>query len=151
MQEDKIRSLIEKYFDGTTSLQEEQVLRNYFQSETVDAEFESYKSIFQYFAGERKTQIQEAPAPNAFEKRVSSSWIRWSAVAAVACFLLAFSIGLFHKQGNSAPASAVYIDGKKYTDILSIRSELLSVLDDMAAESESVFSGQLELLNDLSY
>ena len=49
-----IKILIEKYFEGLTSLDEEQQLRDYFRQENVPQELEMYKPLFQYFVSERE-------------------------------------------------------------------------------------------------
>jgi len=49
----KMKMLLEKYFEGDTSLWEEQELRDYFSSKTVDKELVAYAPLFQYFKTER--------------------------------------------------------------------------------------------------
>lgn len=41
-----MKELLEKYFNGETSLEEEKQLMNYFQSENISPEFEKYKPLF---------------------------------------------------------------------------------------------------------
>lgn len=49
MEYNNVKQLLGKYFEGETSLQEEQQLRSYFASDTVDEEFEEYASLFGAF------------------------------------------------------------------------------------------------------
>lgn len=49
-----INNLLERYFEGETSLEEERLLRTYFTEEKVDDRLMSYKSIFRYFDQESK-------------------------------------------------------------------------------------------------
>lgn len=44
----KIRALLEKYYNGDSTLEEESLLRNYFLSDSVDQEFAADKDIFLY-------------------------------------------------------------------------------------------------------
>ena len=52
-----IEILIEKYENGETTLKEEQQLKNYFSQETVEPHLEVYKSMFQYFFGNKRRTI----------------------------------------------------------------------------------------------
>lgn len=49
----EIKALLEKYFDGETTLAEEKLLASYFSGE-VAPELEAYKSYFGYFAQEKE-------------------------------------------------------------------------------------------------
>lgn len=49
MKAEEIKKLLKKYFDGESSLSEEQTLRNYFLSDDVDSELISYKELFAGF------------------------------------------------------------------------------------------------------
>ena len=44
-----INNLLEKYWEGESSLQEEETLKQYFNHGTVAPELEQYQSLFQYF------------------------------------------------------------------------------------------------------
>jgi hypothetical protein len=51
---EKINDLLEKYFAGVTSLQEEQELKKYFAKGNVATEHELYRSLFEVFEKELK-------------------------------------------------------------------------------------------------
>lgn len=53
----KIRALLEKYYNGESTLQEEGLLRNYFLNKPVDQEFAADKDIFLY--QDQETQYNE--------------------------------------------------------------------------------------------
>jgi hypothetical protein len=50
MEQNKIELLLEKYFVGTTSIDEENELRSYFSSADVAPHLEQYKPVFGYFS-----------------------------------------------------------------------------------------------------
>ena len=52
MELSRIEKLLEKYFEGETTISEEKELKVYFTRETVPAHLESYKSMFLYFSEE---------------------------------------------------------------------------------------------------
>lgn len=52
-----INQLLDKYFDGQTSLQEEQELRRYFNGTQVDPSLEAYRPYFQFLTQAKQTQL----------------------------------------------------------------------------------------------
>lgn len=56
MELQNIKALIEKYFDGTTSVQEEKQLKVYFSSDNVAPELEKYRNLFSYFSKEKQAK-----------------------------------------------------------------------------------------------
>lgn len=53
MESNNIRQLLEKYFDGETSIEDENALKNYFSSDTVAPEFSQYKDLFGFYVAEQ--------------------------------------------------------------------------------------------------
>jgi hypothetical protein len=53
----KIEQLLEKYFEGETTIAEEIQLKQYFSTEQVAAHLEHYKTLFGYFASEKEEQF----------------------------------------------------------------------------------------------
>ncbi|MBR9756578.1 MAG: hypothetical protein GYB39_00710 [Algicola sp.] len=92
MELNKINKLLEKYDNGTTTLQEEQQLKRYFSQETVPPHLESYKAMFAYFSANEKEQFtKDVPLT---PKRNNTFYFKWISVAAVAVLL----IGVFFKS-----------------------------------------------------
>ena len=60
---ENIDILLKKYFDGETSLREENILKDYFQSAGVSAEHELYRPFFLTFKEEQKVVMHEAVKP----------------------------------------------------------------------------------------
>lgn len=59
-----INHLLEKYWEGETSLQEEETLQQYFNNGSVKPEHEEFKSLFAFFKEEKEITVS-----NDFEKR----------------------------------------------------------------------------------
>lgn len=56
MNTEKIKQLLDKYFEGESSLEEEQLLRNYFQNREVPDHLKSYRDQFGYTSEFSKTE-----------------------------------------------------------------------------------------------
>ena len=84
-----IEKLLEKYENGETSLKEEQVLKNYFTSDTVAPHLEMYKPMFAYFLGNQQERFtKDVPL-----KTKTIFNYKWISVAAVAVLMLGFYYG----------------------------------------------------------
>ena len=76
----KVQKLLEAYFEGNTSLAEEQSLRDYFKSSLVDESVEQYSLLFNAItvsASETSTRIFKVPS---IERESSNKW--WLSIAA---------------------------------------------------------------------
>lgn len=81
MELDKVEVLIEKYFQGETSITEEMELRNYFSSSEVAQHLEQYKSMFGYFTHVREQKfMSEIPLQT---KKRNAAWVKIAASVAV--------------------------------------------------------------------
>lgn len=71
MELDNIEKLVEKYFEATTTVAEEEILRTYFSHESVATHLEQYTPIFRYYSkakGERFIkQVSLKPKRNYFK------------------------------------------------------------------------------------
>ena len=56
----QIKELLEKYFAGDTSLDEEQTLRHYFTGRSVAPELQTYRPLFAFFEKAREEQLHPA-------------------------------------------------------------------------------------------
>ena len=55
----EMNQLIEKYFEGNTSLEEEQTLKSYFNGTDVDERLAEYQPIFQYFTSQQQVTLDD--------------------------------------------------------------------------------------------
>ncbi|GER59183.1 hypothetical protein [Patiriisocius marinus] len=80
MELNNIEQLLESYFEGTTSLADEQILRNYFATDLVDDSLKQYSSLFNAMtvsASETSTTTFTVPVT---EKKPFNKW--WLSIAA---------------------------------------------------------------------
>lgn len=90
MELSNIEKLLEKYFEGATTLSEEQELKAYFAGESVAPHLEKYKSMFQYFLQEESTTAAIDFDPGTR----NTSWYKWVGVAAS----IALIAGIFYSR-----------------------------------------------------
>jgi len=75
-----IQSLLDKYMEGMTTLEEEDILHQYFTRSDVPAEWEDYRMLFAEIDSMRPTE------------KLSHQWWPWSMAAAVVAALVVFTI-----------------------------------------------------------
>jgi len=69
MEENKLKELLDKYYDGVTSPEEELELKTYFSGNNVLPGYEAEKEIFSYYSGMEKIIVPSAD----FEMRIIKS------------------------------------------------------------------------------
>lgn len=96
----EIKELLDRYLEGDTTLQEERRLAEYFKTDEVDPEFESYRNWFRYVDSEKKiTSDRSMLLPT--RKRHRTAWI--SAAAAVVVLM---GIGTFAWNAQTKAVTA---------------------------------------------
>ena len=75
-----IKDLLDKYMDGTSTLEEEDILADYFRGKDIPLEWEDYRLLFQEI---------EAMKP---QTKISKRWIGWSVAAAIVAGILYVSV-----------------------------------------------------------
>ena len=98
---DYIAKLLDKYMEGTSTLEEEDVLAEYFQGQDIPQEWADYQQLFQEI---------EAMKP---QPKVRKRWIGWSVAASVAVLLVTImwqqteqQTGQHHTEKTSAVLTA---------------------------------------------
>ena len=103
MGSDNIEELLEKYFEATTTVAEEEKLRRYYQEGNVAAHLEKYAPMFQYLSMAKKESYAEEVVLPTREKS-SINFYKWFSVAAV----VALCFGLYIRQSQSATLESEY-------------------------------------------
>ncbi|MEM9687590.1 MAG: hypothetical protein AAF934_11815 [Bacteroidota bacterium] len=85
-----IEKLLEKYFEATTTVAEEQTLKQYFLQDNVAPHLQQYQTMFRYFskAGEERF-TRHVP----LKTKRNTKYLRWISVAAVAVLLFSVYVG----------------------------------------------------------
>ena len=72
MKTEDIKRLLEHYYNGEATLEEEKQLKEYFGQTDIPASLQADKKMFQFF-----TRPQTEPLPEGLEQRLSASIDRW--------------------------------------------------------------------------
>jgi len=91
---DYIAKLLDKYMDGTSTLEEEDILAEYFRGQDIPQEWADYQQLFQEI---------EAMKP---QSKVRKRWIGWSVAASVAVLFITM-MWQQTRQPNTEQTSAV--------------------------------------------
>ena len=95
----KVETLLEKYFEGETTIIDEQDLQDYFASPEVDPHLKQYASLFNHFAVAKEQQFkQEIPAFESYKikKRYQKRNLVWVFIAASVIVLMGIGTYMFY-------------------------------------------------------
>ncbi|MCC9071504.1 hypothetical protein LNQ49_07925 [Flavobacterium sp. F-65] len=99
MESNKIEIILEKYFQGESTIAEENELKNYFSSSNVAQHLEQYKPLFGYFS-----QVKEQRLTQEIPLQTKKRNVAWLSIAASAVILLGISSYLyFNSTNNTVP------------------------------------------------
>ncbi|MBG0780881.1 MAG: hypothetical protein H0S84_01285 [Bacteroidales bacterium] len=100
-----INQLIEKYFEGLTTLEEEALLREYFEQEEIPEEWQSIRPLFRL---KQDVSLADKPFEEAFDRHLANQKseinkiFQWPLVAAVAAVaILFFSLFDFNEPSST--------------------------------------------------
>lgn len=97
MEREQVALLLEKYWQVETTVEEEQMLAEYFRGEGVPPEWETYRDIFSFYGQEQEVKPGEGLEERIMERvrprpRLRGAW--WSAAA---CILLLLGLETFFR------------------------------------------------------
>jgi len=129
---ENIRKLLDKYFEGSTSCKEEQLLRNYFTSCNIPEDLKVYKPIFEY--------MDEQAKEVSITKRTSINhnlFLRytWGAIAATLLLILGFTA---YSSFNHSNNNYVIINGEKYTNVRLAQQQAQKAFDEVSFSKDDV-------------
>lgn len=118
MESDKIEKLIEKYFEATTTVGEEETIRSYFSQADVAAHLEQYAPMFRYFSDAKEEKFTKNLPLDTIAKVTKKRFpYRWLSVAAAG--LIMFGIYFGNRYQEQQEAAYAYQETKKALDLLA--------------------------------
>lgn len=127
-----MKNLIEKYFEGETTLQEEAELRRYFNSGNVEPSLRQYQPLFRHFENERGQGLSSDFDQRLLQKLKGSAKVvqmqrRWRVLLRAAAAAAAVAGIFFWLQRPVSPPAQHAINWEKY-----------EITDEKAAYEETV-------------
>jgi cell division protein FtsL len=130
-----IKNLLDKYYNGETSLEEEEVLKNSLFLEETNQNEDYSRLIFKTFLEEREETVPSfikiLPKMSHYRGNFYKKWI-YAAAGIAACFVLVCSLFLHHNNQNYD--AYVIINGVRIND----EKLALQYINESFAESERI-------------
>lgn len=137
-----IENLLEKYFEATATIAEEEELRNYFAQEEVASHLAQYRPMFNYYSIAKKEQFTKQVPLNS-KKKINYGWIS-AAAAVVLAFGLYFGPDEYGKYQDRKEAEYAYEETKKALNLLAENfgkgREKVAYLNEFAVAKSKVFN-----------
>lgn len=111
MEFNKIEDILEKYFEGETSIAEEKELKDYFSLPNVAQHLEQYKPMFGYFPQVKEQKSTQefknlARTDEAIPLKTKKRNVAWLSIAASVVVLLGVGTYFYVSEKNAAPVVA---------------------------------------------
>jgi hypothetical protein len=127
----KIKQLLDKYFEGNTSCEEERTLRRYFSGKNIPSELAMYKPMFNYVDEEIASRHIHTMKP----LRKSNIRYIWMSAAAIALIVL----GIAGYNGFIRPDdNYVIINGVKSSNLTLARQQASQAFKDVSFTQEDI-------------
>jgi len=101
MELDKIENILDKYFQGETTIAEEKELKEYFSSSNVAQHLEQYKPLFGYFS-----QVKQQKTTQEIPLQTKKRNVAWLSIAASAVVLLGIGTFYYVSEEQTTPVVA---------------------------------------------
>ena len=129
---DEAEKLMEKYYEGSTTVAEENLLRTFLAQSNVPLQFEAEKAIFGYYESKKaRKHLRLQP------------YLRWAAAAVIAAGVI-IPVSIFQASGKTSYA---YINGVRITNTQEIIS-LAQTTINYVSDNNEVEDGLDNLKND---
>ncbi len=145
----KIRTLLDRFFDGETTLSEEQELYAFFrEASDLPDDLASLRPMFlAYDAVQPVVSTQQAKRP-ASRRR----WLPWAVAAAITVLLMGGAMLLFNRSQTSVSDESeeliAYIYGQRTTDPAVVLAEMQTTMVALQGDGSDVVEEQLKAMFD---
>ena len=138
-----IRTLVDRFFDGDTTLDEEERLYAFFRRPPAELP-EDLLPLREMFLGLaaaqyvlRQAKRQSRAATESQQTRQAKCWLRWAAAAAVALLVAGGAAALFIHGAEADDDCVAYIYGQRTTDRTVVLSEMQKTMTALSATDGS--------------
>jgi hypothetical protein len=144
------KALLDRYFEGQTSIEEEALLQKSALSNKLSADLEAENAMFRYFAIERdKTRFQQIDNKQVKSDNKTAVILRLI-TAAAACVSLLFAVRYFTDNNHfTTDKSIAWINGNQYFDITTIADETIDGLNAFQSDDGKTMERQIEAIDEI--
>jgi len=136
-----IEKLLDKYWNGESSIQEEQEIRSYLLSDSVDEDHREFIPLFQYFESESKVGSEfELDLSFTQSQKTKVRFLFPKLIAIAASLVLLFSVS---RQWVNSSTDTIYKN--KYTELQDPNEALQITLDALGFVSHNIEKGTREV------
>jgi len=132
----RIRTLTDRFFDGDTTLEEEQELYDLYRQDDIPEDLRPNQKLF------RDLAALATLSPTAEQSQPRRRW--WMAAAAVIGLLIVGGATLYHYQREDE--CVAYIYGERVTDRDVVLGEMQKTMTAMTADGSDVVEEQLKAM-----
>lgn len=143
MELDNIEKLLEKYFEATTTVTEEETLRTYFSQKNVATHLKQYAPMFQYFSKAKEEQYtKQVPL------KPRKNYYKWISVAAVAVLMFGVYFGSdsYKDYQEQKQAEYAYNETKKAMSLLASNfgkgTEKMAYLNEFDTTTQKIYNNK---------
>ena len=144
----RIRTLTDKFFNGDTTLEEEQELYDFYRQEDIPEDMHADRELFRdltaltTYTSIRGIEADATPARSFSLDLRRKRW--WLSAAAVAVLLIVGGTALYHYQRENE--CVAYIYGERVTDRDVVLGEMQKTMTAMTADGSDVVEEQLKAM-----
>ncbi len=145
-----VEELIDKYFEGETTCEEEKQLRHFFTQGIVPEHLQVYRPLFGFLEIENHL-YHGSPTPDltthtmtVTKDRSMRRRVLYILSGVAAGLILLLGIAGIHRHWGNSPDTYVIIDGKQYSDPELARQQALAAFQNVSLSEDEVFSSLFE-------
>ncbi len=149
MTSEKLKQLIDKYFEAESTLEEEEELKSYFSKPNILPEFEKYRAVFGFWQAQidEEKSITENELLNAIQPKKHWRFEIWSAAAVILVLITALWLWTPQKPVTESP-EGLYADTYEDPEIaLEEAKKLLTMVSNKMNRGTEAFQ-ELEKFNE---
>nr|WP_298999175.1 hypothetical protein [uncultured Allomuricauda sp.] len=141
MELDRIEKLLEKYFEATSTIAEEQELKQYFSQDDIEPHLEQYRPMFKYFSVAKEERFTKQVPLKPRKKNY-----KWMSVAAVAILTFGIYFGIQYQERKQQEQEALiaYQETKKAFELLAENfgrgTEKVAYLQEFEAAKQKIYN-----------